>query len=84
MKMKMNDNTSDEGKDTQAIEHGRKVTIEAKTRAEAAEKLNELRKQANDKGMETIGGFIVYDYEKEDIGGAPFSATVAFNDPKNI
>jgi HJR/Mrr/RecB family endonuclease len=84
MKMKINDNTRDEGKDTQAIEHGRKVTIEAKTRAEAVERLKELRKQAADKGLDAVGGFIVYDYEKEDIGGAPFSATVTFIDPKNI
>lgn len=81
--MKMNDKTGIKA-DTQAIEHGVQATIEAKTRAEAAERLNELRKQAADKGLETTGGFIVYDYEKEDADCDPFSATVTFIDPKNI
>lgn len=71
-------------KTDQPVEDGGQVTIEAKTRAEAVGMLNELREKASKKGLEAVGGFIVYDYEKEDIGGAPFSATVKFIDPKNI
>lgn len=69
--------------DNQALEDGKKVTIEAKTRAEATEKVNELRKQAEDKGLKAIGGFVIYDYMKEDKGLNPFSATLSFIDSKN-
>lgn len=70
--------------DNQALEDGKKVTIEAKTRAEATEKVNALRKQAEDKGLKAIGGFVFYDYEKEDEGKNPFSATLKIIDPSNI
>ena len=69
--------------DNQALEDGKKVTIEAKTRAEATEKVNELRKQAEDKGLKAIGGFVIYDYMKEDEGKNPFYATLSFIDSKN-
>ncbi len=69
--------------DNQALEDGKKVTIEAKTRAEATEKVKELRKQAEDKGLKAIGGFVIYDYMKEDEGKNPFSATLSFIDSKN-
>ena len=69
--------------DNQALEDGKKVTIEAKTRAEATEKVNELRKQAEDKGLKAIGGFVIYDYMKEDEGKNPFSATLSFIESKN-
>ena len=70
--------------DNQALEDGKKVTIEAKTRAEATEKVNALRKQAADKGLKATGGFVFYDYEKEDEGKNPFSATLKIIDPSNI
>jgi hypothetical protein len=69
--------------DNQALEDGKKVTIEAKTRAEATEKVNALRKQADDKGLKAIGGFVIYDHMKEDEGKNPFSATLSFIDSKN-
>lgn len=69
--------------DNKAIEEGKKVTIEAKTRAEANEKVNALRKQAREKGLKAIGGFVIYDYMKEDEGLNPFSATLSFIDSKN-
>ena len=81
---KMTDKTNANDNDVPAIEHGGQVTIEAKTRAEAAEMLEELRKQAEDKGLNAVGGFIVYDCEKDDNGGKPFSATLEFTDKKNI
>ena len=70
--------------DNQALEDGKKVTIEAKTRAEATEKVNALRKQAEDKGLKAVGGFVFYDYEKEDEGKNPFSATLKIINPSNI
>lgn len=70
--------------DNQALEDGKKVTIEAKTRAEATEKVNALRKQAEDKGLKATGGFVFYDYEKEDEGKNPFSATLKIIDSSNI
>lgn len=69
--------------DNQALEDGKKVTIEAKTRFEATEKVKELRKQADEKGLKAIGGFVIYDHMKEDEGKNPFSATLSFIDPKN-
>ena len=66
----------------QAIEDGKQVTIETKTRAEAVEKVKALRQKAKEKGLEATGGFIVFDYEKE--GGMPYSATLNFTDPSNI
>lgn len=70
--------------DNQALEDGKKVTIEAKTRAEATEKVIALRKQAEDKGLKAVGGFVFYDYEKEDEGKNPFSATLKIINPSNI
>lgn len=64
--------------DNQTLEDGKKVTIEAKTRFEATEKVKELRKQADEKGLKAIGGFVIYDHMKEDEGKNPFSATLSF------
>ena len=68
--------------DLQAIEVGKQVTIETKTRTEAVEKIKALRQEAMEKGLEATGGFIVFDYEKE--GDKPYSATLNFTDPSNI
>lgn len=73
-----------EKNDQQSIEAGMKITIDAKTRQEATEKVNALRKQAEDKGLKANGGFVFYDYEKEDEGKNPFSATLKIIDPSNI
>lgn len=81
---KMTDKTNANDNDVPAVEHGGQVTIEAKTRAKAAGMLEELRKQAADKGLDAVGGFIVYDYDKDDNGEKPFIATLEFKDPKNI
>ncbi len=81
---KMTDKTNANDNDVPAVEHGVQVTIEAKTRAEAAGRLSELRKQAADKGLDAVGGFIVYDYDKDENGENPFITTVEFIDPKSI
>lgn len=70
--------------DNQAIEDGKKVTIEGMTRAEVTEEVIAVRKQAKDKGLKAIGGFIIYDYRKEDEGEKAFAATLKIIDPTNI
>ena len=80
--MKMKDKTKDT--DALTVEDGKQVVIEAWTRAEAKKTIDGLRKQAEEKGLDTEGGFIAYDYEKADMDKKPFSATLKFNDPKSI
>ena len=73
---------NNDANNSQAIENGKQVTVETKTRAEAVEKVKALRQEAKEKGLEATGGFIVFDYEKE--GDMPYSATLIFTDPSNI
>lgn len=64
-----------------AIEAGKPITIEADSRQEATDKLNELRKQAEADGMtQTEGGFIEYQRTAE--GKDLFSAVITFNSNK--
>ena len=56
--------------ETPAFDVGKPIKVEAATREEVAEKLKELRKDAE--GMTAQGGFIEYD------GGERFSAVITF------
>jgi len=81
---KMDKDIDKKTKDVLTAEAGKQVTIEALTRKEAAKKVKELREQAEKKGLEASGGFVVFNYEKADEGKKPFSATLKFTDPTNI
>ena len=80
----MKEKTEPKKTDVQVVEDGKQVIIEAMTRAEAKRKIEDLYKQAKEKGLDVSGGFIAFNYEKVDTGEKPFSAKLTFNDPKSI
>ena len=61
------------------IEAGKPIRIEAATRAEAVQKIADLRKQASEQGLtEGAGGFIEFSQPDTAVPGV-FTATVIFN-----
>ena len=63
-----------------AIEAGKPIKVEADSRQECTDKLNELRKQDEADGMTAEGGFIEYQRTAE--GVDKFSAVITFNSKK--